>query len=107
MVATWCKSCEVTSPNTVLVDGVRPVYFPYCPLPGKEQECESAVKTIISEDGGICIVTDKSSTSSPLIYDARRESDNKPISDILVANGLAIKWNIPSKSGSTVEFSIL
>ena len=97
MVATWCKSYRVTSPNTALVDGSRPVYLPYCPLPGKDEDCKEALSAILEADRGIAIVTDKHSTSNPLIYDVRTEKDNQPISDILVAKGLAIKWNIPSE----------
>ena len=53
------------------------------------------------------IVTNSHSTSNPLIYDVRTEKDNQPISDILVARGLAIKWNFPSERGVVVEFSVL
>ena len=53
------------------------------------------------------IVTNKHSTSSPLIYDVRTEKDNQPISEILVAKDLAIEWNIPSERGVVVEFSVL
>ena len=53
------------------------------------------------------IVTDKHFTSTPLIYDVRTKKDNQPISEILEAKGLAIKWNVPSRSGTVVEFSVL
>ena len=107
MVATWCKSYRVTSPNTVLVDGSRPVYLPYCPLPGKDEDCKKALSAILEADAGMVIVTNRHSTSNPLIYDVRTEKDNQPISDILVAKGLAIKWNFPSERGVVVEFSVL
>ena len=107
MVATWYKSYRVTSPNTVLVDGNRPVYLPYCPLPGKDEDCKEALSAILEADAGMVIVTNRHSTSNPLIYDVRTEKDNQPISEILVAKDLAIEWNIPSERGVVVEFSVL
>jgi hypothetical protein len=101
MPMTWFRTCEVTSANTIKVgENSRPyktIYLPFCPHGGKEAECKQHLEELLSKENGVSALVDRPGYVNPIIYDVRCDSINKPISDILVERGLAIKWNWPGR----------
>ena len=103
MALTMFRAVEVTGPNTIKVGEsyppYKPVYLPYVPQLGKEAECEEALREILAGENSVSVLVITHFTTNPVTYDVRSKSANKPISDMLVERGLAIKWNWPGNGG--------
>lgn len=101
MALTHFRAVEVTESNVITVgensEPYKPVYLPFCPLPGKESECEQRLREILAEEEGVGVLVLQHFSANPIIYDVRCDSLNKRLSDILVEEGIAIKWNWPGE----------
>ena len=99
MANTWFKAIEVTGANVIKIGEnyppYKPVYLPYCPKDGKEEECKRQLEEILAGEDGVSVLVLNAFTTNSMIYDVRCRSTKQFISDIMAERGLAIKWNWP------------
>ena len=107
MAATLFKSFEVVQPNILMVaqNGApyKRVYLPFCPKEGKDSDCQEALTEILEGEAGVVVMVTRHNSSNPVIWDVQCDSMNRPLSDILVERGLAIKWNLPQDRGVVID----